>query len=465
MIIQFLGAAHDVTGSQYLLNCNGHKLLLDCGLYQGPRAESYKRNLKFQYDPSDLDAVILSHAHIDHSGNLPNLVKQGFQKRIYATPGTAALADVMLRDSGHIQESDAEYENRRRARRNEQAIQPLYTAKDAANVKQYFTRVDYRLPFDPIPGVKAQLVDAGHILGSAAVVLDIQENGRGFRFWFSGDIGRRKLPLIKDPVLPEKPNYLLMESTYGNRSHDNPEEAYRELREVVKRTIRRGGKVIIPAFAVGRTQELVYQFNQMMSNGEIPEIPVFVDSPLALSATRVFIDNPQYFDEETNEFIRAGNHPALNFKTLRYIESVEDSKAVVESNKPMIVISASGMAENGRILHHLRASIEDPNSTVVIVGWQAPGTLGRALANGEREVTIFGDPYSRLAEVVQISGFSAHAGQNMLYEYAMAAKDTVQEIILVHGEEEAAVPLCERLKAGGIKKVIYPNLYDTLEIG
>ncbi|NMC81093.1 MAG: MBL fold metallo-hydrolase [Chloroflexi bacterium] len=447
MLIHFNGAAQTVTGSQHLLEINGKQLLLECGLFQCSRQESYRRNLTFRFDPHAIDAVILSHAHIDHSGNLPNLIKNGYSGPIYTNPATARLADIMLRDSAHVQESDVEYVNRKRMRRGEPPIEPLYTQADAERVVDQFVKVEYNQAFEPVPGVNAHLVDAGHILGSASVVLDIQENHRSYRLWFSGDIGRRFLPLLKDPTMPEAADYLIMECTYGDKSHDDPQLAYDELRETVQRTVKRGGKVIIPAFAVGRTQELVFELNEMMTTGQIPSIPVFVDSPLAVNATQVFQEFPQYFDEQTHEFIRQGRHPALNFKQLTYIHSVDESKALNDRHDPMVIISASGMAEAGRILHHLRNNIEDARNTVIIVGWQAPNTLGR-----------------RLAEVVTIGGFSAHAGQNMLLRYAAATRDSLKHLFLVHGEPRAAGAFTELLRAQNIGPIAYPALLETVEI-
>jgi metallo-beta-lactamase family protein len=465
MKITFHGAAQTVTGSQHLLTVNGSTLLLECGLYQGHRADFYAINQHFPFDPKRVDAVILSHAHIDHSGNLPNLVKSGYYGPIYATPATAQLADVMLQDSGHIQEADAEFVNKKRAQRGEPPIEPLYTQEDARRVKQSFQKQDYDQPFEPVHGVTATLVDAGHILGSAAAVLDIEEKGRKLRLWFSGDIGRRKLPLIRDPILPSQTNYLLMECTYGDKPHRDPQTAYDELREVVVRTADRNGKVIIPAFAVGRTQELVYDLNQMMVNGEIPSIPVYVDSPLAVNATEVFSAHPECFDAETREFIRLNKHrTALGFDRLTYIRSVDESKALNGRNDPMVIIAASGMAETGRILHHLRNNIEDKRNTVLIVSWQAPYTLGRRLADREPRVRIFGEEYSVRAEVSTIGGFSAHAGQNMLVEYARAVQGSVQKVFLMHGEDKPAQALTEKLGAAGMNAVFYPELHSSVEI-
>jgi metallo-beta-lactamase family protein len=308
MKICFYGADRTVTGSQHLLEINGKKLLLECGIFQGKRHDFYERNCCFPFDPHSIDAVILSHAHIDHSGNLPNLIKQGYNNYIYCTPPTAELASVMLLDSAHIYEEDAEYINKKKRKHGEAFIEPLYTRADAEQVPSFFKEIGYNQPFEPIPGVQATLVDAGHILGSAAIVLDIQEKGKNIRLWFSGDIGRFNLPLLPDPVLPKDVDYLIMECTYGDKPHRDPELAYIEFRDTVKRTIERGGKVVVPAFAVGRTQELVYDLNRMISDGEIPAIPVFVDSPLAVNASEVFRKHPDYFDDETHQFMRTGHH-------------------------------------------------------------------------------------------------------------------------------------------------------------
>jgi metallo-beta-lactamase family protein len=464
MKIRFHGAAHTVTGSQHLLEVNGSRILLDCGLYQGRRSETYERNRNHPFDPSKLDAVILSHAHIDHSGNLPHLVKHDFSGPIYATKATADLADIMLRDSGHIQESDAMFVNKKRAKRGEPPIEPLYTIRDAEQVASHFRQMEYEQTFEAAPGVTARFVEAGHILGSAAVVLDIEENGRKLRLWFSGDIGRRKLPLLRDPVLPEGADYMIMESTYGDKPHRDPEAAYEEFRDVVARTIKRDGKVIIPSFAVGRTQELVYYLNQMVNDGSVRRIPVFVDSPLAVNATDIFRKHPECFDKETHDFIREHEHPALDFKGLTYTRSVEESKALNERKDPMVIISASGMAEAGRILHHLRNNIENPRNTVLIVGWQAPYTLGRRLADREKRIKIFGEAFTRRADVETIGGLSAHAGRDLLSEYALAVKDQVKKIFLVHGEKKSAMALRENLSGHGLSEVYYPELHSNVEI-
>lgn len=464
MKIQINGAARTVTGSQYLISANGRQLLLDCGMFQGRRDESYARNRSFHVDVRKLDAVILSHAHIDHSGNLPNLVKNGYRNPIYTTPPTADLADVMLRDSGHIQEADVAFVNKKRLRQGLPPMEPLYTSLDAERVRPLFSPVNYNQSFQPIPGVTARLVDAGHILGSAAIVLDIEERGRKVRFWFSGDIGREKLPLMRDPVLPDAPDYLMMECTYGDKPHRDPELAFAEFRQVVKETFERGGKVIIPAFAVGRTQELVYDLNQMITHGDLPHVPVYVDSPLAVETSRIFQLYPEYFDQETREFVMSHKHPALNYKDLHYVQSVEESKRLNDRSNPMIIISASGMAETGRILHHLRNNIENSRNTICIVSWQAPYTLGRRLADGDKRVNIFGEEFEVHARVATIGGLSAHAGQDMLLKYAKAAKGGLKKLILIHGEEKSESAFAEQLLRAKIGPVVYPEQYEEIEL-
>jgi metallo-beta-lactamase family protein len=465
MQINFDGAAQTVTGSQYLLNINSHRLLLECGFFQGRRQESYERNSNFPFEPGKVDALILSHAHIDHSGNLPNLIKQGYQGPIYATSATADLANIMLMDSGHIQEDDAEFVNKKNLKRGDPPILPLYTQEQAAQVKKYFQVVDYDQPFKPVPGVKARLLDAGHILGSAAVVMDIEEKGRKLRLWFSGDIGRRKLPLIRDPIMPDWADYMMMECTYGDKPHRDPELAYEELRQVVRRTLERRGKVIIPAFAVGRTQEIVYALHQMIESRLLPSVPVYVDSPLAVNATDIFKMHPECFDKETQAFIKADKyHNALGFDRLTYTRSVDESKALNDRKDPMIIIAASGMAETGRILHHLRNNIGNPKNTILIVSWQAPYTLGRRLADREKRVKIYGEEFEVKAEVATIGGLSAHAGQDFLAEYAMQVKGRVKQVFLIHGESTPAEALSEKLVEAGMEKPFYPERGECIEV-
>ena len=354
----------------------------------------------------------------------------------------------MLKDSGHIHEYDVKYVNKKRKRKGLPPVEPLYTQADAARTIPLFKQIPYDTEFEPVPGVKARFVEAGHILGSAAVVLDLIENGRTHRLWFSGDIGRADKPLLRDPVLPggQGVDTLMMECTYGDRPHDDISRAVAEIKDVVNRTVSRGGKLIIPSFSVGRTQTLVYYLNEMMSNGEIPKIPVFVDSPLAVSASEVYRRHPECYDAETWAFISEHRHPALDFDQLTYTHSVDESKALNFRKDPIIIISASGMAEAGRILHHIKNNIGDERNTILIVSWQAPHTLGRRLADREKEVRIFGETYYRKAQVETINGFSAHAGQGGLVKYASSVAGQAQRIILIHGEADAAEKLQEKLK-------------------
>ncbi len=459
MKITFLGAARTVTGSMHWLEINGHNLLLDCGMFQGK--DAYEVNNHFDFDPAQIEAVILSHAHIDHSGNLPSLVKKGFRGKIFSTKVTMDIAELLMADSARIQEADAEYLNQQNHRRGQPAVKPLYTSEDAEKVSEYFVRMEYNNTFEPVPGVTARLIEAGHILGSAAVVLDIEEANEGktdtFRFWYSGDIGRWRLPIVRDPVLPKDARYLLMECTYGDKSHPDIDAAFQQLRTAVIATIKRGGKVIIPAFAVGRTQDLVYEFHRMFEAGDLPRVPIYVDSPLAVRTSEVFQKNPQAFDREAKELQKESDSGvALGFDLLTYVQSVDESKQIIERDEPMIIISASGMADSGRIVHHLAHGLGNPRNTVLLVSYQAPDTVGRALANGDKQIELFGELFERKCDVVVLGGFSAHAGQSMLEEYALSSKDTIEEIFLVHGEEEQAETLQKKLQQAGIQHVLYP---------
>ena len=466
MKLTILGAAKTVTGSMHLIEHNGYKLLLDCGTYQGKREESYRINLNFPFKPSEIDAMILSHAHIDHSGNIPNLVKQGFSGPIYATNASIDLADIMLRDSGHIQENDIKYVNKKRRKQGLRDQEPIYTQKDAIMAMPQFRSLWYQEKKEVIPGVTAQFIEAGHILGSAAVVLDYKDGGGNpKRLWFSGDIGRYDVPILRDPVFPAGANTVIMECTYGDKPHENMDEAYDEFIDAVKRTVKRGGKVIVPAFAVGRTQNLTYFLSDAIENGDIPDIPVVVDSPLAVNASDLYRKHTECFDDETWQFIAEHRMKGLDYHNVIFTRSVDESKALNEWNEPMIIISASGMAESGRILHHLKNNIEDGRNTILIISWQAPDTLGRRLADRERKVRIFGEEYFRKAEVVTIGGLSAHAGQNLLVDYALSSKETLERLILVHGEETAATAFMDILAENpDLPTTIYAEKGQTFEL-
>lgn len=450
MRLTFYGAARTVTGSQHLVEANGARILLDCGLYQGRRAEANERNRRLPFDAASLDVMVLSHAHIDHSGNIPNLVKSGYKGEIVCTFATRDLCATMLLDSGHIQEKDAEYVNKRHQKRGEPPVQPIYTQEDALASLDSFTAQAYNRPRQIAPGVTLTLLDAGHILGSAIVVLDIEDRAarRDVRLVFSGDIGRAGIPIIRDPQTVESADVLIIECTYGNRLHPPYDESEKELERIVNETYRRGGKLIVPAFAVGRTQQLVYSLNKLANAGDIPRLPIYVDSPLAVDVTAVFRLHPECYDDEIRAFmLQDGHRDPFNFGGLIYTRHVEESKQLNFLREPAIIISASGMAEAGRILHHLKNNIEDPRNTVLIVGWQAPDTLGRKLVDGLPVVRIFGEEYENNARLEIINGFSGHADRDELLDWVGAMRDKPARTFLVHGEEDAAAAFAQDLKA------------------
>lgn len=466
MQLHFFGANREVTGSRHLLEVNGKKILMDCGLYQGRRKDSYEKNNSFQFDPSELDAVILSHAHIDHSGNLPNLVKQGFKGPIYCTHPTADLLNYMLRDSAYIQEKDVEYLNKKKKRAGEELIEPLYTSGDVEETLPLTHGMAYGECEQICEGVKLCFQDAGHILGSAIVILEVQdqEDGKTKKFAFTGDLGRKNMPLLRDPYQVEEADYLMTESTYGNRYHDDIEMAEHELAEIINNTISRGGKILIPAFSLGRTQELIYSIHKLFDSGAIPEtLPVYVDSPLSVNVTSVFRQHLGVFDEETQKLFINEQEDPFGFDRLKYIREVEESKALNHHHGPCIIISSSGMVEHGRILHHLKNSIEDHRNCVLIVGYQAQNTLGRKLVEKQREVKIFGKPYNVQIEVKVMNAYSAHADRDDLLEYPDGIKG-LKKIIIVHGESDGADALKEGLEEKGYQDVIIPELGSTVNL-
>jgi metallo-beta-lactamase family protein len=467
MQIQFWGAARTVTGSMHLLTVNGHKLLLDCGMYQGRRKEAFERNRNLPFDASEIDAVILSHAHIDHSGNLPSLVKSGFRGTIFATSATRDLAAWMLMDSAHIQESDVAYVNKRRAEQGKRLFEPLYTRRDAMDTLTHFASAEYKRPFEPVPGMQAHFIDAGHILGSASVILDITDNGRQFRLVFSGDIGRKGLPILRNPQVAENVDYIIMESTYGNRYHESTGGAKQALRQAVLEVHKRGGKLLIPSFAVGRTQELVYRLNQLWEEDQLPAIGVFVDSPLAINVTEVFRLHPECYDDEmVDSMLNDPDRDPLGYKHLRYTRSVDESKALNELEGAAVIISASGMCEAGRILHHLKNNIEDSRTMVLFVGYQAEHTLGRKLLDGQDIVPIFGEDLPVRAEVRRAEGYSAHADRSELESWVARtqAQSDVKHIFLVHGEEESSLALAEGLREQGVPQVDVPERGQVIDL-
>ncbi len=431
MEITFVGAAREVTGSCHLLHINGYTVALDCGMFQGRRQESADKNRKLPIPIKDLDAVVLSHAHIDHSGRLPYLIAEGYSKTIWATSATRDLCAIMLADSAHIQEKDAEF----LAKRRKEFIEPLYGMRHAVRTMDLMVGVPYNRVFDVVPGLRASYVDAGHILGSASVLLDCTEGGKTKRLVFSGDIGRSGLAIVRDPVPPEGADALIMESTYGNREHESVEGAKAQLARVVRDTAARGGRVLIPAFAVGRTQEMVYVLHSLVREGAIPSIPIYVDSPLAIDATTVFEMHPESFDRSEDMVQKAKD--LFRFDLLHYTRDVEESKALSRAHGPMVIIAASGMMENGRIVHHLAQGAGDPRNTILVVGFQAEHTLGRRVVERRPVLQIFGEDVPLNARVEVIDGYSAHADRTEMIGWLGEVKDkspNLGQIWLVHGE-------------------------------
>jgi metallo-beta-lactamase family protein len=461
--ITFWGAARGVTGSQHLIHVNSQQLLLDCGLFQGHRAEAFDRNRNLPFDPHGIDAAILSHAHIDHCGNIPTLVKGGFRGDIHCTMATSDLTSIMLRDSAHINSKDVEYVNKKHRRKGLPPVEPLYTIEEAEHSLDYLVAHKYNRWFPVTRGVQALLRDAGHILGSAITVLEIDDHGRRIRLGFTGDLGRKDLPILRDPVLIEDLDYLITESTYGNRFHEDINQVEEELAETVTETYSRGGKLIIPAFAVERTQEVIYTLHRLRNAGRIPPLPVYADSPLAIDATEIFRLHPECFDEETNEFLLRERDP-FGFRGLHYMRNVDESKSLNEMKGPMIIISASGMCEAGRILHHLKNNVEDPRNTVLIVSFQAEHTLGRRIAERRETVRIFGDDYRLRARVAIIDAFSAHADREELLWWIGHAQPKLKAVFVVHGEEEESLALAEGIEDLGVPEVLVPHRGDRIAL-
>lgn len=440
MKITFWGAAGDVTGSMHQVSAAGKDFLLDCGMYQGRRKEAERLNRTFPFPPQSIEAVILSHAHIDHSGNLPLLVKNGFHNPIYATPATVDLCQAMLRDTAHIQEQDARFLNKHR--RNGEEIQPLYTQDDAEATMHLFHQTPYYAEAKASDALSYRFQDAGHILGSATTMLEAE----GVKLAFSGDVGRPGLPIIRDPDPLTGADYLILESTYGDRNHEAEGEVVEDLEIVVKRTIDRGGRLIVPAFAVGRVQQLVILLHQLFNEGRLPEVPIFVDSPLAVDVTEVFKRHPECYDDEARKYLNENGGP-FGFKRLQYIRDVEDSKKLNEMKGPFIVISPSGMCEAGRVLHHLKNNIEDPRNTVLITGYQAVNTLGRKLLDRVPEVNILNERRKLRCEVASLQALSGHAGHDELIAWMKPLVPSLKKVFLVHGEPGPASALAEAIRS------------------
>lgn len=463
MTLEFLGAAQTVTGSMHLLTVNGSRVLLDCGLYQGKRAEAFNRNRNFPFDASTIKAVVLSHAHIDHAGNLPNLVRNGFAGTIYATSATRDLCNVMLYDSAYLQERDAEYVNKQHNKRSEPPVEPLYTSEDVEQTVAQMIGVRYRQKIEVADGVSITFFDAGHVLGSAVTLIEVREKGKATTLGFTGDLGRKNMPILQDPEPIGDVDIWISESTYGGKIHDPIAGMEQRLMDVIQRTIDRSGKLIVPAFSVGKTQEFLYVLFTLNDSGRLPAIPIFVDSPLSVNTTEVFRTHPECFDKETLKYILQNEDP-FGFGRLRYVRSVDESKKLNDINEPCIIIASSGMCEAGRILHRLANNIQDPRHTILVIGFMAEHTLGRRIVERQPQVKIFGDLYELKAEVAVLNSFSAHAGQDELVAYTKTIdKGRLKRIFLVHGEIPQAQQLSQKLSEAGYGNISIPARGDRAE--
>ena len=450
MKIKFCGAATGVTGSCHLLSTENHKILLDCGQFQGGKAQDALNEEPFPFDPAEIECVVLSHAHIDHCGRLPLLVKRGFRGAIYCTDATADLLEVMLKDSGFIHEKEAEWQSRKNERAGRKPVEPLYTVKDSEETLKYVRPVMYDQLFEINDEMKVVFNDAGHILGSAIIELWTAEDDNVYKTVFSGDLGVLDRPILRDPTIIKKADYVIMESTYGNRLHPENATSIEQLLDIVIKTTGRGGTVVIPSFAVGRTQELIYEFNRFYLErpeykDELEKLTVYIDSPMATSATEVFRRNAQVFDEETKAYILKGDNP-LDFPNLRFTRSTAESQALNMDRKPKIIISASGMCEAGRIRHHLKHNLWDPKSSVIFVGYQAEGTLGRMLTEGQKDVVLFGEAVHVNAEIYNLEGFSGHADKEGLLGWLSGFQVKPKQLFLVHGELESKEALAASIR-------------------
>jgi metallo-beta-lactamase family protein len=446
-----------------LLQLNGKRVLLEAGLYQGRRKEAFERNRQLPFKPSRIDRIIMSHAHIDHSGNLPTLVRQGFRGKVFATPATCDLLEVLLRDSAHIQEKDVEYVNKKRRSQGKRLFEPLYRLEDAERSLELLSPVPYGETFSVCKGMRGTFCDAGHILGSASLLLEIEEAGRAFSLGFTGDLGRKGLPILRDPSPLPSVNWLITESTYGNRLHPPPEDLPEMLAKLVETAVARGGTVIIPAFSVGRTQNLVYTFHTLFASGRLAPIPIFVDSPLSTNATEVFHKHRECFDQETLDLLNHGEDP-FGLGQVTYIRDLEESKALNQRRDPCVILSASGMCEAGRILHHLKHRITDERNLILIVGFQADHTLGKRLVLRVPHVKILGEEYPLRAQVAVLNGYSAHADRNELIDYARGCAANARGIFLIHGSEDQCLALQQHLEARGLPAVHVPHYQESFNL-
>lgn len=473
MKVTFLGATKTVTGSNYLVEAAGKKFLVDCGMWQG-KAELEEENFhEFDFNPAEIDFMLLTHAHIDHSGRIPKLYNEGFKNKIYAHKATCDLCALMLPDSGHIQEMENEWKNRKRMRKGEEPREPLYTAEQAARCLEIFEPVKYDEIIEITPEIHVRFNDAGHMLGSSIIELWVDEDGKRTKTVFSGDIGNNDNPLLQEPTMIEDADYLVMESTYGSRLHIRNDEKAELFLDIVSETLDNQGTVVIPSFAVGRTQEILYELNKIKETKNDEEFirkyetlmkaPVYVDSPLAISATEVFKENTDLFDDDIKQEILRGDNP-LEFPNLKFTRTAEESKALNEDPTPSIIISASGMCEVGRIKHHLKHNLWNPKSTILFVGYQAPGTLGYSIVNGAKKVKIFGEEIAVNARIEYIEGYSGHADQEGLMNFVYSFRNKPQKIFLVHGEEESQEVLEQKIENDAKLPVIIPNYGETYEL-
>ena len=473
MKITFLGATKTVTGSNFLVEAAGKKFLVDCGMYQGSIEEEYENSEDFAFDPKEIDFMLLTHAHIDHSGRIPKLYNEGFKNPIYAHKATCDLCSLMLPDSGHIQEMEVEWKNRKRMRKGEKPLPPLYTAEEAARCLEIFVPVKYDEIINITENIHVRFNDAGHMLGSSIIELWVKEDGKETKTVFTGDIGNNDIPLLSSPTMIESADFLVMESTYGSRIHQRNDQKAEIFLQIVSETLEKGGNVVIPSFAVGRTQEILYELNKIKENDgdeefkreykTLMETPVFVDSPLAISTTEVFRENMDLFEDDVKEEILRGDNP-LEFPGLQFTMSADESKALNESQIPSIIISASGMCEVGRIKHHLKHNLWDPKNTILFVGYQAPGTLGYSLVNGAKKVKIFGEEIAVNARIEYIEGYSGHADQEWLMNFVYSFIDKPKNIFLVHGEEESQIVLKDKIETETKIPVTIPDFGETYDI-
>ena len=445
LTLAFHGAAQTVTGSRHLVRFGARRMLFDCGIYQGHRDEAERLNRTFRFAPAQLDSVVVSHAHLDHTGNLPTLIAQGYRGHIHMTPATADLARVMLPDSAFLMQKDVEHVNRR-GNHGRSPRSTLYTLEDVEDTLGRIETHGYHAPWAPLEGVTATYHDAGHILGSAITSFEFTSGDRSLRLCMAGDLGRPRRPILRDPETPPGPDVLVLESTYGDRRHADDASTLAGLVDVVKRTAERRGRLLVPAFAVGRTQELVATLHDLIVAGRVPDLPIFVDSPMARNATAVFARHPECFDPETLEHFRKGDGEPFGFSRLRYVGSPDESRALDDRKEPCIIVSASGMCEGGRVVHHLLHALGDARNTVLFVGYQAEGTLGRRLREGAETVNVLGEPVRVRAEIAGLDGFSAHADQSELVEWAASLQPAPRTIFLVHGDLEPATTLAGLLR-------------------